>query len=48
MKIPEHEIIVDGECIGSYNTIQEISEKTIESLGKGAKQIYIEEVVNDD
>lgn len=42
----EHDvlIVVDGVYIASCNTIQEVSEKVIEALGKGAKQITIKEV----
>ena len=43
-KLPDHRVIVDKKEIGSYNTIQEISEIVIEALGKNAKRIHIEEV----
>lgn len=47
-KLADHKVIVDKEEIGSYNTIQEISEVVIAALGKNAKKIYIEEVGKDD
>ena len=43
-KPKEYKVIIDGVQVGRYNTIQEISEKAIEGLGKHAKKIYIEEV----
>lgn len=43
-KLNDYAVIIDGEEEGKYNTIQEISEKCIEALGKGAKQIHIKEV----
>lgn len=42
-KLADHKVIVDKKEIGSYNTIQEISEIVIEALGKNAKKINIEE-----
>ena len=48
MNKPVYKVIADGENVGEYDNIQEIAEKTIESLGLEKKKIYIEEVVNDD
>lgn len=47
-KLADHRVIVDKKEIGSYNTIQEISEIVIEALGKNAKKIHIEEVGKRD
>lgn len=47
-KLADHRVIVDKKEIGSYNTIQEISEIVIEALGKNAKKIHIEEVGKGD
>lgn len=47
-KLSDHRVIVDKKEIGSYNTIQEISEIVIEALGKNAKKIHIEEVGKGD
>jgi hypothetical protein len=47
-KLADHRVVVDKKEVGSYNTIQEISEIVIEALGKNAKKIHIEEVGKDD
>lgn len=43
-KPKEYAVIIDGVLEGRYNTIQEISEKAIEAIGKEATTIYIKEV----
>lgn len=47
-KLADHRVIVDKKEVGSYNTIQEISEIVVEALGKNAKKIHIEEVGKRD
>lgn len=44
----EYKVVADEKEVGQYNSVDEIKEIVIESLGKGKKKIYIEEVGKDD